>query len=258
MEPPPFPFIMVEGNYIENPDLKQRRNTVEKEADEEKEEASREKLKKEKQDRKNRSNVKQIVSGIALFGSFLLILFVWMDVTGIRARNRHTHHSADPSSSSSAFVVQTTHGPVRGYQTVNGLGWQGIPYAAAPIGALRWKPTEARANWTDSLDCTAIKTMCVQPSGEGSEDCLYLNVYSSLGTTEARTAPVLFYIHGGDFMWGSTAGDDFSAFLASSLNNSFNTCAGVVVVQVAYRLGIIGFLASAELSQEQGGTSGSK
>lgn len=84
----------------------------------------------------------------------------------------------------------------------------------------------------------------------GTEDCLYLDVYSpSPLKGKPGPYPVLFYIHGGGLMWGSSQQDDFTK-LVSRANE------GLVVVMVNYRTNIYGFLATAELSEEQGGTSG--
>lgn len=179
-----------------------------------------------------------------LVGSILIVLFVVV-----------LNKNPD-SDSSSKLIVYTTYGDVSGFNFrsksgIQLMGWRGVPFAKSPSGSLRWMPPVAPDSWATPLNCSSFKTECVQPSGTGSEDCLYLNVYTGPETT--GLAPVLFYIYGGGLMSGSTSDDDFSIFLANSFNASDD---GVVVVQVAYRLNLFGFLATADLSQEQNETSG--
>lgn len=160
-------------------------------------------------------------------------------------------------SDSSDLIVNTTLGPIQGFQytwqkdssiVVN--AWRGIPFASPPVGDFRWKAPQAASGWTEVLPCKSNKPYCVQPSGVGSEDCLYLNVYSTVYPKDNPPYPVLYYIYGGSLMSGS-ATEDFSSFIARAGSGK-----GVVVVTVAYRVNIFGFLATAELSAEQGGHSG--
>jgi para-nitrobenzyl esterase len=135
-------------------------------------------------------------------------------------------------------VVQTTSGPVCGI-VVNGVTeWLGIPYAAPPVGSLRWAPPQAPAPWSATLATTAYASSCTQASG-GSEDCLYLNVYAPAG---AMGLPVMAHIHGGGFRGGSGQGD--YTLLATTGNE--------VVVSLNYRLNIFGFLAHAALGKNSG------
>ena len=94
--------------------------------------------------------------------------------------------SAQTASCAPGTTVQTTAGPVCGVTTASGVNeWLGVPYAAPPVGALRWAPPQPHAPWTTTLEATAFADECVQPvvnSGlpapGSSEDCLYLNVYA--------------------------------------------------------------------------------
>src|SRR5262245_60454498 len=105
-------------------------------------------------------------------------------------------------------VVQTDHGPVRGVVTDEYRLFPGIPYAAPPVGDLRWQPPRPAAPWRGTLDATQPRSQCAQlavlgvPETHG-EDCLYLNV-----TTPRRThgrTPVMVWFHGGFFTSGSGA-----------------------------------------------------
>lgn len=149
--------------------------------------------------------------------------------------------------------VNTTSGPVRGEPHAGGavLQFKGIPYAAPPVGALRWRAPQAPAPWTDERDATAFGPACAQPgSAFGpptttvNEDCLTLNVFRP---TTAGPHPVMVWIHGGAFYLGTSAGYTDVSSLVSQ---------GVVVVTLNYRLGALGFMAHPALSSEQGGASG--
>ncbi len=131
--------------------------------------------------------------------------------------------------------------------------FKGIPFAAPPVGPLRWEPPQAAAAWTGTRDASAYGPACPQaintggrPNGGGyagptSEDCLNLNVFAPVG---ARKAPVMVWIFGG----GNTAGansiapNDGSAFARD----------GVILVSVNYRLGALGFFAHPALTRAAG------
>ena len=151
-------------------------------------------------------------------------------------------------------------------------GFRGIPYASPPVGSLRWKPPQKLQPWNGVLDAKTLGSPCVQagPDGniQGSEDCLYLNVYStcnpsvnydrsSLSNPNPAPVlyPVLFFIHGGGMMMGSPNAtyDSLIASFANSTEDAENE--GLVVVEIAYRLNAFGFLANKELSIESNRTS---
>jgi para-nitrobenzyl esterase len=146
--------------------------------------------------------------------------------------------SAD-SGSTNAGVVRTTAGLVRGVTAADYRFFAGIPYAAPPVGPLRWQPPAPVQPWTGLRDATRPGARCVQDS-EGdidrghatSEDCLNLNVWTPASSNGAR--PVLVWIHGGGFINGS--GDVYDARRLSSRGD-------IVVVTFNYRLGALGFLA---------------
>lgn len=143
----------------------------------------------------------------------------------------------------SGTTVQTNSGPVCGTVSGNGVReWLGIPYAAPPVGALRWAPPQPSAPWTNTLAATAFGNSCQtgRPGAVSSEDCLYLNVWRPAGGSSGL--PVLVHIHGGGFFGGN--GNDNNTLLASTGHE--------VIVSMNYRLGIFGFLANAAFGSHSG------
>jgi para-nitrobenzyl esterase len=146
--------------------------------------------------------------------------------------------------------VLTADGWVQGKTAGSTDEYLGIPYAAPPVGALRWRPPQAAARWSGVRQAVRYAPHCPQPSsGFGvastSENCLYLNVF-----TPARDAggnlPVMVWLHGGSFLVGES--DDYNP--AALVRD------GVIVVTVNYRLGALGFLADAALAGRPGGAAG--
>jgi para-nitrobenzyl esterase len=135
--------------------------------------------------------------------------------------------------------------------------YRGIPYAAPPVGDLRWRPPVPPRPWEGIRQADTFADGCVQPlarsrppwteefmhQGGVSEDCLYLNVWTSAPHAEAKH-PVLAYIHGGGFSEGSGS---VAIYDGEALAKK-----GLVVVTINYRLGVLGFLAHPELSAESG------
>jgi para-nitrobenzyl esterase len=145
-------------------------------------------------------------------------------------------------------VVHTRQGTARGLTADGADKFLGLPYAAPPVGALRWRPPAAPARWRGTRSATSYASRCPQlasSNGAGSEneDCLYLNVFRPAGAARERAArlPVLFWIHGGGFINGS--GDQHDGALLARTNH-------VVVVSINYRLGVFGFLALPSLDRE--------
>ncbi|OPY94774.1 esterase [Bradyrhizobium sacchari] len=125
--------------------------------------------------------------------------------------------------------------------------FKGLAYAAAPVGPLRWRPPEATAESSEMRTAYEFGAPCVQPSWSGaSEDCLTLNVFRPFGVD--GPLPVMVFIHGGAFV-GGTANDPLfdGARLAQ---------AGVILVTVNYRLGVLGWLAHPALSESGSGNYG--
>ncbi|HEY2480623.1 MAG TPA: carboxylesterase family protein [Caulobacteraceae bacterium] len=157
-----------------------------------------------------------------------------------------------------AQTVRTEGGVLRGTTTADGLAvYKAIPFAAPPVGALRWRPPAPAAPWAGVRAADAFAPACMQvsaayldfgiPALPVSEDCLYLNVWTP-AKTKAERLPVMVWIQGGAFVSGGAAIPLYSGeHLARR---------GVVVVSLAYRLGAFGLLASPELSAEERGASG--
>jgi para-nitrobenzyl esterase len=127
--------------------------------------------------------------------------------------------------------------------------YKGIPYAAPPLGPLRWEPPAPPAAWTGARNASKFGAICPQPgrpdgavaAGAGmaeSEDCLFLNVWSFHG---AAKAPVMVWIHGGAFRFGSGSAPiyDGAAFARD----------GVILVSINYRLGALGWFAHPALTR---------
>jgi para-nitrobenzyl esterase len=134
-------------------------------------------------------------------------------------------------------IVTTTAGPVRGVVTESHRRFQGIPYAAPPVGERRWSAPAPVLPWTDVLDATRPASACPQaPTAyaagvdAGSEDCLFLNLTTPRAGTGGHLAPVMVWIHG-DGAVGSGSLFDARRLAADG---------GVVVVTINYRLGIFG------------------
>lgn len=144
--------------------------------------------------------------------------------------------TAVPGVGADAPVVNTTSGPVRGVASGGVRSFQGIPYAAAPVGALRWAPPAPAVAWSSTRDASRPGSSCPQDSlfGDtptGDEDCLFLNVTTPRRPSAPR--PVLVWIHGGSFTSGSGAIYDPARMVQRG---------DLVVVTMNYRLGLLGFL----------------
>ena len=135
----------------------------------------------------------------------------------------------------------TESGPVQGLTTGDVAQFRGIPYAAPPVGALRWRPPAKPPIWNGTRNATAFRPACPQQFSAYpvSEDCLTLNIYAPAKATATAKLPVMVWIHGGGFISGS--GRDFGG-------SAMVTRGGLVVVTINYRLGYLGFLAHAALS----------
>jgi para-nitrobenzyl esterase len=135
--------------------------------------------------------------------------------------------------------------------------FKGIPFAAPPVGDLRWRPPQSPQTWMGVHHADTFGESCIQTlqgsrvpwteefmvQGEISEDCLFLNIWTGAESARERR-PVLVYIHGGGFSEGS---GDVRIYDGEALAKK-----GIVVVTVNYRMGILGFLAHPELTAEAG------
>ena len=137
-------------------------------------------------------------------------------------------------------VVRTDTGAVRGEAESVVTSYKGIPYAAPPVGDLRWRAPQPAAAWKGVRDATEFGGSCVQGTGWDpgyeeptlTEDCLYLNVYRPSGTN-AKDLPVLVWNHGGGNVAGAGRDTDPAKFLARQ---------DVVFVTINYRVGAMGWL----------------
>jgi len=148
-------------------------------------------------------------------------------------------------------VVETSQGAVQGSSSGGVEAFLGIPFAAPPVGELRWRPPQAPAPWTGERDATEWPPPCPQEADDGTvigeEDCLYLNVWTPQGAAPG-SLPVMFFIHGG----GNTQGSSSVVVAGDHLYEGDVLAARgqVVVVTIQYRLGPLGFLVHPALDAE--------
>ncbi|WP_235017763.1 carboxylesterase/lipase family protein [Thermomonospora echinospora] len=158
---------------------------------------------------------------------------------------------AAPVAAEEGPTVATRYGQVRGTAAETANSYLGIPYAAPPVGSLRWKPPSPPARWPGVRDASTPGNPCMQRAeptpwgnlagpGTPSEDCLYLNVYTPAKRSVSKR-PVMVWIHGGGFTIGSGTFYDGRALAAKG---------DVVVVNFNYRLGAFGYFAHPGLAQE--------
>jgi para-nitrobenzyl esterase len=157
-----------------------------------------------------------------------------------------------PAQASNPLVIKTDQGKVQGKMSADGQtrDFLGIPFAAAPVGPMRWKPPQSAAKWQGVRQATSFGSRCMQQEhfddmvfrdpGE-SEDCLTLNVWAPAGKPKGKL-PVMVWIFGGGFAGGGTS--------EPRQDGEHLSRKGVLVVSTNYRLGIFGFFATQELAAE--------
>jgi para-nitrobenzyl esterase len=153
-------------------------------------------------------------------------------------------------------IVNTNNGKVEGYTKENLRIFKGIPFAAPPVGELRWKAPQPVQNWNGVRKCTEFSASPIQNKPAPfycwteefiakpeplSEDCLYLNVWA---TRNAQKLPVFVWIYGGGLSSGSANCDIYDGEEMAKK--------GVVFVSINYRVGVLGFMAHPDLSKESG------
>jgi carboxylesterase type B len=141
-------------------------------------------------------------------------------------------------------MVEVRNGTLQGVEDHGMLAFKNIPYAAPPVGELRWRPPQPAQNWQGIRDASRFGQACLQPMVEGlnaelvpgSEDCLKLNVYTPKPGTNlpAKNLPVMVWVHGGALLTGSATEPYYEPVALIGH--------GVIVVTLDYRLGKLGFL----------------
>src|ERR1700722_10866198 len=155
--------------------------------------------------------------------------------------------AAANSSLAAIEYANITGGRVQG-EVKDGLAsFKGLPFAAPPVGALRWRIPQPVIAWSGVRKADTFAPACIQPwAGNPSphqlrEDCLYLNVWTAASAAKERR-PVMVWIHGGGYTRGTGATPTYDGGVLAGK--------GVVVVTINYRLGIFGFFAHPELTKE--------
>ncbi|MCS0581785.1 carboxylesterase family protein [Massilia pinisoli] len=162
--------------------------------------------------------------------------------------------AAAPASAGSGPVVAIDTGKVQGAVAGGVASWKGIPFAAPPVGALRWRAPQPAAAWSGVRQAQAYGNDCMQlpfPSDAAplgtppAEDCLYVNVWRPAAVRATQKLPVIVWIYGGGFVNGGSSPPTYAgAALAKQ---------GVVLVSFNYRLGRFGFFAHPQLTQQANG-----
>jgi len=182
--------------------------------------------------------------------SICLIVFSLLCTACTKAPETEPDAGVGANSDPTALTIDT--GRITGEQLADGTrAYRGLPFAAPPVGELRWRPPARPASWEGTRDATRFGSICPQTSAVGtylgtgvppmSEDCLFLNVWTPATVSDARL-PVMVWIHGGGLVggWGNQSSYDGMAIASR----------GVILVSINYRLGPLGFLALDELSAE--------
>lgn len=164
----------------------------------------------------------------------------------MHAASSHAASTTSPACSANT-TVQTDKGSVCGVTSDGITTYFSVPYAAAPVGNLRWRPPQPHAPWSgvlastqEAVECTNVFTQFTNATS--SEDCLNLKIMVPAGTKPGAKLPVMFEFHGGGFL-GEARTDDGSNLVRTG---------NVVYVYVNYRLGILGFLADKALGPHSG------
>jgi para-nitrobenzyl esterase len=164
--------------------------------------------------------------------------------------------------SAQSGIINTKYGKVEGYREENIRIFKGIPFAAPPIGDLRWKAPQPAIAWKGIKKCVAFSASPIQatpvpflcwskefiaPPEPLSEDCLYLNVWTGASSASEKR-PVFVWIYGGGFISGSAGCAIYDGLEYAKK--------GIVFVSINYRVGSLGFMAHPELTREGNGSSG--
>jgi para-nitrobenzyl esterase len=201
----------------------------------------------------NKISKPEKVKGWSILGAVGVSLAMVLSLFGSASASPSNNRSS-PSSCTRGTRVHTDKGPICG-KTKNGVTtYNGVPYAAPPVGKLRWKPPKHHKRWKKTIQATKDFKRCFspnfpgsdQPAPEMSEDCLYLKVQKPANAKRGENLPVMYELHGGGFL-GEAQTDN-----GEHLVNKGH----VIYVYVSYRLGILGFLANRALGFRHAGDYG--
>ena len=177
------------------------------------------------------------------------VLFALVIVCTLHAQQteKKAAKKVDNGAAGGSPIVRTASGVLRGLREGDVSSFKGIPYAAPPVGANRWRPPQPVTPWKEVRDAVKVCADCPQRTWQGStatisEDCLFLNVWAPATATKKSKLPVMVWIHGGAFVGGSGSGP-------GSAGDAFAR-QGVILTTINYRLGRLGHFAFPALSKE--------
>lgn len=187
----------------------------------------------------------------------------WIPSIALVAISAACSSSSSGSGIQAGTLITTDSGPVQGDTDGATRRFLGIPFAAPPVGELRWRPPQPVEPWRDVLDATEFGSKCAQPESILNpavleEDCLFLNVWTPT-PAPSEPLPVMLWFHGGANETGSASDETPLGIGGYMYDGRALSEQGVVVVTTNYRLGPLGFLAHSALSEaDERGVSGNQ